>query len=61
MGVKDCFEVKEREEARGRVTIRFLNKRDGEGRREDEGNMINTGSDKGMEEAIDVGLQSEGD
>jgi hypothetical protein len=27
MGVKDCFEVKEREEGKGRVTIRLFNKR----------------------------------
>jgi hypothetical protein len=27
MGVRDCFEVKEREEGRGRVAVRYLNKR----------------------------------
>jgi hypothetical protein len=31
MGVRDCFEMKKREEGRGRVTIRWLNKRDGKG------------------------------
>jgi hypothetical protein len=61
MGVTDFFEVKEREEGRGRVMIRYLNKRDRKGRREDEGNIINVGNDKEMGEWIDVMLRREGD